>query len=32
MRGPVGSDIVVTIVREGEQEPFDLELTRDVMN
>ncbi|NCW64605.1 MAG: RNA pyrophosphohydrolase [Rhodobacteraceae bacterium] len=31
MRGPVGSDIVVTIVREGEQEPFDLELTRDVI-
>ncbi|MEM8578075.1 MAG: S41 family peptidase [Pseudomonadota bacterium] len=28
MRGPVGSDIVITIVREGEQEPFDVELTR----
>jgi carboxyl-terminal processing protease len=30
MRGPVGSDIVVTIVR-GEQEPFDLTLTRDTI-
>ncbi|WP_224816819.1 S41 family peptidase [Hasllibacter sp. MH4015] len=29
MRGPVGSDIVITIVREGEEEPFDLTITRD---
>ncbi|MEM8657092.1 MAG: S41 family peptidase [Pseudomonadota bacterium] len=31
MRGPVGSDIVITIVREGEDEPFDLTLTRDTI-
>ncbi len=31
MRGPVGSDIVITIVREGEEEPFDLTLTRDTI-
>ena len=31
MRGPVGSDIVVTIVREGVEEPFDLTLTRDTI-
>ncbi len=31
MRGPVGSDIVVTIVREGEEEPFDVTLTRDTI-
>jgi carboxyl-terminal processing protease len=29
MRGPVGSDIVITIVREGEEEPFDVTITRD---
>ena len=29
MRGPVGSDIVITIVREDEVEPFDLTITRD---
>jgi carboxyl-terminal processing protease len=29
MRGPVGSDIVITVVREGEDEPFDLTITRD---
>lgn len=28
MRGPVGTDIVVTVVREGVAEPFDLTLTR----
>ena len=28
MRGPVGSDIVITVVREGEAEPFDVTLTR----
>lgn len=29
MRGPVGSDIVITVVREGEEQPFDLTITRD---
>jgi carboxyl-terminal processing protease len=28
MRGPVGSEIVITVVREGEQEPFDVSLVR----
>ena len=31
MRGPVGSEIVITIVREGEQEPFDLTIVRDTI-
>ncbi|MEO0386424.1 MAG: S41 family peptidase [Pseudomonadota bacterium] len=31
MRGPVGSDIVITIIREGADEPFDLTLTRDTI-
>jgi carboxyl-terminal processing protease len=31
MRGPVGSDIVITVVREGVEEPFDLTLTRDTI-
>ena len=31
MRGPVGSDIVVTVVREGEEEPFDVTITRDTI-
>jgi len=31
MRGPVGSDIIITIVREDEEEPFDLTLTRDTI-
>jgi carboxyl-terminal processing protease len=30
MRGPVGTDLTVTIRREGE-EPFDLTLTRDII-
>ncbi|MCB1507841.1 MAG: S41 family peptidase, partial [Hyphomicrobiaceae bacterium] len=30
MRGPVGTDIVLTIQR-GEQEPFDVTLTRDII-
>ncbi|MEX3017120.1 S41 family peptidase [Gymnodinialimonas hymeniacidonis] len=29
MRGPVGSDIVITVVREGADEPFDITITRD---
>ena len=31
MRGPVGSEIVLTIEREGAGEPFDVEITRDVI-
>jgi carboxyl-terminal processing protease len=29
MRGEIGSEIVITIVREGEEEPFDLTIVRD---
>jgi carboxyl-terminal processing protease len=29
MRGPVGSDIIITVVREGADEPFDITITRD---
>ncbi|MEY8881777.1 S41 family peptidase [Donghicola sp. XS_ASV15] len=31
MRGPVGSEIVVTLVREGEAEPFDVTIIRDTI-
>ncbi len=31
MRGPVGSEIVITIVRDGEIEPFDVSLIRDTI-
>lgn len=31
MRGPVGSEITVTIVRDGQQEPFDVTMTRDTI-
>ncbi len=31
MRGPVGSEIVITIVREGTEEPFDLSIIRDTI-
>lgn len=31
MRGPVGSEIVVTIVREGRAEPFDVSMVRDTI-
>jgi carboxyl-terminal processing protease len=31
MRGPVGSEIIVTIVREGEAEPFDVSIIRDTI-
>lgn len=31
MRGPVGSEIVVTIVREGTEEPFDVSIIRDTI-
>ncbi|MEM6627700.1 MAG: S41 family peptidase [Pseudomonadota bacterium] len=30
MRGPIGSDITITVLREGE-EPFDVTLTREVI-
>lgn len=29
MRGPVGSDITITVVREDRTEPFDVEITRE---
>ena len=29
MRGPVGSEIVITVVRQGTAEPFDVSLIRD---
>jgi len=29
MRGPVGEEIVITIVREGTDEPFDITIVRD---
>ena len=31
MRGPVGSEIVITVVREGEQDPFDVTIIRDTI-
>ena len=31
MRGPVGSEIVITVVREGEGEPFDVSIIRDTI-
>tara|TARA_R100001369_G_scaffold1315_1_gene4591 strand:- start:2646 stop:3983 length:1338 start_codon:yes stop_codon:yes gene_type:complete len=31
MRGPVGSEIAITVVREGETEPFDVSLVRDTI-
>ncbi|MGP9805454.1 S41 family peptidase [Paracoccus sp. NSM] len=31
MRGPVGSEITITILRQGETEPFDLTMTRDTI-
>ncbi|MFD1343500.1 S41 family peptidase [Litorisediminicola beolgyonensis] len=31
MRGPVGSEIVITVVRDGEPEPFDVSLIRDTI-
>ncbi len=31
MRGPVGSEIVITIVREGVNEPFELSIIRDTI-
>ena len=31
MRGPIGSEIIITIVREGEDEPFDVKIIRDTI-
>ncbi len=31
MRGPIGSEIVVTVVREGVDEPFDVSIIRDTI-
>jgi carboxyl-terminal processing protease len=31
MRGPVGSEIVITIAREGTPEPFDISIVRDTI-
>lgn len=31
MRGPVGSEIVITIAREGVDEPFDITIVRDTI-
>ncbi|SHI78641.1 S41 family peptidase [Wenxinia saemankumensis] len=31
MRGPVGSEIVITLVREGQDEPFDVSIIRDTI-
>jgi carboxyl-terminal processing protease len=31
MRGPVGSDITVTLTREGTEEPFDVKMTRETI-
>ncbi len=31
MRGPVGSEIIITVVREDEPEPFDVSIIRDTI-
>ncbi|MCG7494146.1 S41 family peptidase [Thalassobius sp. Cn5-15] len=31
MRGPVGSETIITVVREGEPEPFDISIIRDTI-
>lgn len=31
MRGPKGSEIIITVVREGEGEPFDVSIIRDTI-
>lgn len=31
MRGPIGSEIVITVVRDGEVEPFDVTIIRDTI-
>ncbi len=31
MRGPIGSEIIITVVREGTSEPFDVSIIRDTI-
>lgn len=31
MRGPVGSEIIITVVRDGSAEPFDISIIRDTI-
>ena len=31
MRGPVGSEIIITVVREGFDDPFDVSIIRDII-
>ena len=31
MRGPIGSEIIITVVREGKDEPFDISIIRDTI-
>ena len=31
MRGPVGSEIIITVVRDGSSEPFDISIIRDTI-
>ena len=31
MRGPVGSEIIITVVREGAEQPFDVSIIRDTI-
>ena len=31
MRGPIGSEVVITIVREGTKDPFDVSIIRDII-
>ncbi|MDR9486004.1 MAG: S41 family peptidase [Sediminimonas sp.] len=31
MRGPVGSEIIITVVREGKEQPFDISIIRDTI-
>jgi carboxyl-terminal processing protease len=31
MRGPVGSEIIITVVREGVEDPFDISIIRDTI-
>ncbi|MBV1866633.1 MAG: S41 family peptidase [Marinosulfonomonas sp.] len=31
MKGPVGSEIIITIVREGTADPFDVSIVRDII-
>ncbi|MDM7931292.1 S41 family peptidase [Tabrizicola sp.] len=31
MRGPIGSEIIITVVREGSPEPFDVSIIRDTI-